>query len=331
MRKEATLNEWAKLYETVTKIKATEPWKYFWDMDIIYLSDEDAYISILGRGDEAYGISVYEGKSGFNDFKILASQDDLNISLMLAIYLQNNLNCYWGNREELSKKQHDIVKELGYKYRGRNQWLYFVSMKTGYVLYNFDRDEVIRATEYFTALLEALEKYISEPEKIDIKPGYMFCYSTKRKKAICKKIDSYDIELPFIPLTRDEELMEQLNALPKSRRTVEVDIIPLGAVIDDKKYDRPLNPAMFIIADKKTGIVLANELSKPDKNIFCNLQIVFVEALFDIGLPQKINVGNNLVGWTLSDLCDELNIKVEYKRNLPAVAQFERELTKAFS
>lgn len=94
MRNEAAITEWKKLYELATEIKALEPWKYFWDMDIIHLIDEEAYISILGRNGEAYGISVYEGEKGLNDFKILASQEELNISPQFAMYLQNNLTCY---------------------------------------------------------------------------------------------------------------------------------------------------------------------------------------------------------------------------------------------
>lgn len=127
MRMEAQIENWKTLYETATEIGKQKPRNYFWDMELIHLKDEDAYVSILGHGGEVYGISVYEGELGLNDFKILSIQNELNIPPSFAMYLQNNLTCYWGNREELSVKQRNIIKELGYTYRGKNNWLYFMS------------------------------------------------------------------------------------------------------------------------------------------------------------------------------------------------------------
>ena len=72
MRMEAQTESWKMLYETATEIGKQKPWNYFWGMELIHLKDEDAYVSILGRGGEVYGISVYEGELGLNDFKILS-------------------------------------------------------------------------------------------------------------------------------------------------------------------------------------------------------------------------------------------------------------------
>lgn len=54
------------------------------------------FFSIMGRGGECYGISVYEGYKGLNDFLMLAMQQDLNLSSEYALFRQKNLTCYWG-------------------------------------------------------------------------------------------------------------------------------------------------------------------------------------------------------------------------------------------
>ena len=41
MRKEATLKEWEKLYETATRIKERKPWEKFWNMDIIGITRDN--------------------------------------------------------------------------------------------------------------------------------------------------------------------------------------------------------------------------------------------------------------------------------------------------
>lgn len=37
MRKEASLEQWKELYELGIELKGLEPWKDFWDMDLIVI------------------------------------------------------------------------------------------------------------------------------------------------------------------------------------------------------------------------------------------------------------------------------------------------------
>ena len=81
MRKEATIEQWKELYEVATRIKDMKPWNKFWDLDIIGIregNEEDTtFYSILGHGGDCYGIVVYEGYDGLNDFMMLTMQEHL--------------------------------------------------------------------------------------------------------------------------------------------------------------------------------------------------------------------------------------------------------------
>lgn len=92
----------------------------------------------------------------------------MNLSVEYAMFNQKNLTCYWGNREELSEKQRKIIKELGYKYRGKNQWLYFQSYEPGYYPYNLNQEEVVRMTEHLEHLEMAFTYYKEEKIHIDL-------------------------------------------------------------------------------------------------------------------------------------------------------------------
>ena len=326
MRKEASIEKWGKLYEIATEIKEMKPWEYFWDMDIINLTDKDVYISILGRGGEIYGISFYEGEQGFDKFKLLASQQELNISPQMAMYMQDNLTLYLGDREELSKKQRDIIKELGYKYRGRNQWLYFMSFKTNYMPYNLDNDEVERMTKYLLSLKNALELYLKEKPQIDFENEYMLCYSDKIKKITAKKINFVDIGFNGIQMADNDELIDELKKLPKTLGTLEIDIFPMFMAVNDKSYDRPANPSMCMIVDKKSGIVMASEMSTPKTGIFGNFANTIISTFFRYGLPKRINICNSITGSILEELCDMLSIKLGYEDYLPSLDEAEESL-----
>lgn len=153
MRTEATMEELKKLYESASRIQKLEPQELLQDMEIIGIqADKDpentVFYSILGKGGDCYGISVYKGYDAFNSFVTLTMQERMNLSVEYAMFNQHNLTCYWGNREELSTKQRKIIKTLGYKYRGKNNWLYFMSYEPGDYPYNLNQNEVLRMRNY---------------------------------------------------------------------------------------------------------------------------------------------------------------------------------------
>lgn len=319
MRTEAQIENWKKLYEIATEIGKQKPWNYFWDMDVIYLKDEDAYVSILGRSGEVYGVSVYEGELGLNDLKILSIQSMLNISPSFAMYLQNNLTCYWGNREELSAKQRNIIKELGYTYRGKNQWLYFMSLKKGYMPYNLDAEEVTKMTSYLTSLYNALEEYLTKQPKTNFEQGYILSYSKTLNDFSLIKCDWENVGFHAIDLASDKELVKDLKSIPKTMETIEIDVLPMFSGINDKAYDRPINSTMCMITDSKSGMILAAELSNPKSSALIQLTNTFVNTVFKRGLPRKIHVCNGIIASCLDDICRILNIKLELKSFLPAI------------
>ena len=81
------------------------------------------------------------------------------------------MTCIFGDRDELSKEELKIIKELGYKFRGRNQWLYFRFFKPGYYTYILDNDEVIELTHVFKNLFMSLRAIIEKKMKINFEDG----------------------------------------------------------------------------------------------------------------------------------------------------------------
>lgn len=329
MRTEATIEQWKDLYEVATRIKELKPWEEFWDLDIICLSEGDlenaAYISILGKGGGCYGIAVYEGYEGFNDFLMLTMQEQMNLSVDFAMFSQNNLTCYWGNREELSTAQRNTIKELGYKYRGKNQWLYFMSFADGYYPYNMAQDEVLRMTQYLEMLEEALIYYKEQGVQVDFEEGNMYLYSKSRDgkdlvgQAAALPVTSF--QFGSLMLT-DEDVLGELKQLPRAKGTLEADIVYVGARVDDKKYDRPGNPRICILADHKSGMILKAEMVEPDEDANVVLVEELMDFMFSYGRPKKIWVSNVIVGAAIDQICDVAGISLQRAQSLPNVEKF---------
>ena len=71
---------------------------------------------------------------------------------------------------------------LGYRYRGKNQWLYFLSFEPGYYPYNMDEEDVLRMSEYLQDLELALCCYDQANIQVDFESGNMFLLSFGKGK-----------------------------------------------------------------------------------------------------------------------------------------------------
>lgn len=329
MRKEATIEQWKELYEVATRLKEMKPWEKFWDLDIIGIregmEEDTTFYSILGHGGDCYGIAVYEGYEGLNDFMMLTMQEQLNLSVDYVMFSQKNLTCYWGNRDELTDKQRKNIKEMGYKYRGKNQWLYFLSFEPGYYPYNLDQDEVVRMTNYLLNLELALQYYENVQIDVDFEHGEMYYFEYGKGK---KTWNFGSKPLPFTSfqfgnlLITDDELLEELKDVPKCNAVLEADIAILGVSVNDKSYKRPANPATCMIADAATGMMLNCELQEPDADAIVSLAEELIEFIFQFGAPKEVRVSNILVEAGLEQICQICDIKLRRVRNLQAIAEF---------
>lgn len=330
MREEAGLEQWKVLYEAATRIKELKPWEKFWDMDLIGVSrsdeEEPVFYSILGRGGDCYGIAVYEGFEGLNTFLMLTMQQSMNLSSEYAMFNQKNLTCYWGNREELTDKQRKVIKELGYRYRGKNQWLYFLSFEPGYYPYNMDREEVLRMGEYMQNLERALKCYEEEQVQVDFEHGNMFHITLDEDKEI---LSFGERPLPFTAfqfgnlLITDEELLSDLAKAPKGDAVLEADVSVLGVSLTDKKYDRPANPALSLLGDAKSGTIIKFEMLGPEDDAIVMLAEILIGFIFQFGAPQEVRVANEIVEAGLEQICDVCGIKLRRVKRLQGLDEFK--------
>ncbi len=329
MRKEASLEQWKELYEVATRLKERKPWEKFWDMDLIGIrngaAEDTVFFSILGRGGECYGITAYRGYDGLNRYLMLVMQERMNLSVDFAMYHQRNLTCYWGNRDELTDKQRKMIKELGYTYRGKNQWLYFMSYEPGYWPYNLDEAEVLRMIGYLRDLETALTHYDQAGMQVDFEGGNMFLLTFDEEKGTW---DFGEEPLPFVEyqvgnlVITDEELLLDLSKVPKGDAVLEADISALGASVTDKKYDRPANPALPLLGDALSKTILKFEMPQPEDDSMMVLAEMVIGFIFQYGSPKEIRVSNEIVEAGLAQICEVCKIKLRRVKRLPGLESF---------
>lgn len=321
-REEASLEEWRVLYEAAAKIKELKPWEKFWDMDLFALAEgaDIAFAVILGRGGECYGISIYEGFEGLNDFWRLCNQGRLNISETYAGLTQTNLTCYWGDRNELSQEQYQIIKSLGYKFRGKNQWPYFLSHKTGYLPYNMDAVEVGRMTAYLSRLAQALTYYEKNKMQVDFEKGNLFWFSWNEKT---RQWYGMERPLPFFTYQflqmqiPDGEFARQLCKIPQQNRGLDIHIDCLPVSIEDEGFERPAAVRLVMLADAATGMVFSSDIVPPDEFEGEVLINSILQNIDEYGRPREIRVCNEIIKNYVCELCSIGKIKLKKVKKIP--------------
>lgn len=326
-REEASLEQWRELYEAAAKIKELKPWERFWDMDLIALKEGDnlAFAVIMGRGGECYGISIYEGLEGLNDFMMLCNREKLNLSEIYAGFTQNSLTCYWGDRDELSQEQYQIIKSLGHKFRGKNQWPYFISHKTGYLPYNMDAVEVERMMVYLSRLAQAIAYYDERKFKVDFERGNLFCYSLDQETG---QWGGTERPLPFVSYQfvrldiSDEKFEREFCEVPQGNRGLDVQIEYIPTAIGDEEYERPGAVRMVMLADTATGMILGADLIHPDEFEGDVLINCILEVIFESERPKEIRICNDIMENYLYDLCKVGKIKLKKVKKMPVFQEF---------
>jgi hypothetical protein len=252
-------------------------------------------------------------------------QESLNLKQEYAMFNQKTLTCYWGNRDELTDKQRKIIKELGYSYRGKNQWLYFISYEPGYFPYNMDEAEVLRMSTYLQDLELALHCYNETNIEIDFENGNMFLLSFGKDK---KTWNFGEEPLPFTSfqfgnlVITEEELLGKLKKVPGCNAVLEAGTDVLGVSVPDKKYDRPANPALLVLGDAGTGTIINCDLLEPDDDPIASLAGGVIDFIFRYGSPKEIRVSNVIVEAGLEQICQVCNIKLRRVKRLPGLEKF---------
>ncbi|NLK22253.1 MAG: hypothetical protein GX308_09330 [Epulopiscium sp.] len=333
MRVESNIEQWKELYNIAMEIGKLKPWDYFWDVELITIMlpgrEEPCFCSILGRERERYGINVFIGFKGLRDYLDIVESGEGGIPPEYVMFEQSNISCFWGSREDVPNKQKKIIKELGLKFRGKNQWLYFESYKKGYMPYILDEEEVLFLTELFHQLYMALGGYTNNEIKVNFGAGQTLLHEYDEEK---KEWVDMSAPLPIVEkqypllILEDELLRAKMKKQAKINILLELDMVYMNAYVRDGKYDRPINPKLLLLVDHSNGVVVGQSMLTPEHDEANEIFNIFIDFVMRYGRMTRIIIRNPYIASVLKDTCDYCDISLGTANQLPAVDTFINEL-----
>lgn len=320
--KEANLMQWKDLLDAAVVLKKMKPWLQLWDMDLITIQfpdeEEPVSCSILGRNGECLGICVYDGIEAIHDFFLLA--DSGGVPRVQQLRYQNCMVMYLGDRLELEKEDAGIIKDLGMKFRGKNDWIFFRSLRKGLYPWFLDQTEVVRLTKIYRQLIEALKPLLEQQISVHFDAGETLLRQYDHgKKTWINLVVEHEVQplAQVVPVLRDELLAARLKEKPRYPGDLEIDVLIVDAAVFDEELKRPLMPLLLAMADVKSGELLAYKLLRPTDNEMGDLFDTVVRFTLDQGRPRTIYVRDERMESALKDLCAKTGIQLKIKPSLP--------------
>ncbi len=328
--------EWDRLYRAGIQVKALAPWEWMKEDDLFGVqnpeSGELGFVSVMGMLGEHYSIALYLGPKGLFGFwyieergPFLAPEQILEVPQLQAAFLDRN---------ELTAKDRDTIKRLGFKFRGRQAWLQFRSYRPGHFPWYLEDHEA-----RFLAI--ALEQLLDVAPRFCEDPTLLFSGSNEKYLVRVFQEEKWVDRLMAVPrpepepisLVMDMRALESLQQMPKRLGTLEVDLFLLPAPIGERG-ERPRCAYVLMAVEQKSGLPLGSEMLMAEPTLQAMYGQVPLTLVYQMAqssfVPRKVCGHSELLLSLLKPLAESLGFELEMRPTLPALEKVKGFLLRRF-
>jgi hypothetical protein len=333
-----TLQEWRDLYQATIEFKKIECWNWLSDTDLFGVQNPangiTGYCCIMGELKETLGLVVYLGTEGLTGYLKIQSEENSQDPIDFLL-LQRCLTVTFEGRKYLREPDLKIVKSLGLKFRGQQDWPLFRNYQPGYLPWYLNGEEVL----YLTALIpQVMEVALRIKEKTDLltssrKNGYLVRIPERVGETLGWKeewlepspVKKTGQDVPSV----DELHLQRIKRNASRRQGVwEIDQFYSPSVVNEG--ERPYFPYVFLWVDHDTGLVLNVRVAG-----LSNYQADFQDQLMGLleklkFIPNEIWFGNEEPLKISEPIASTLGIKLTRVNRLPALEKAKKHLFSFF-
>jgi hypothetical protein len=335
------LENWLELYNEAIAFRKLAPWLWMYDSDLFGVMDpvtgEIGYCIVMGNLGEFFALGIYLGTKGLQSYYNLQDSDiEEDITAMTS---QQMLMASYEDRGYLNNSDLKIIKELGLKFRGRNEWPLFRKHSPGYAPWYINQAESIFmkhaleqaryvATEYRAGKLE-LNKYKYDKIYVRIPKqtnnGIVWRSNWLEPEPIAD--DEHKV-LPMFDEIRLTKAKKRAKYIPEV--SIEFGYFYSPISFQDNKKMRPYFPINVVVADCHTGTVLMHQLFPPNE-IDLNLVGVFFDWIEKSEIiPGRIIVSQEETYRFLQPVTANLDIELILSEELENVKQLQEVIYELF-
>ena len=308
-----TKADWSGLFELGVAFRAQAPWRWMGEGLFgvrVPGSDDVGWCLILGSGGELEGISIYLGDAGFETYRIIRDSEGLGLD---DYWGQRAVALCFGDREDVSAKQRALFKQHGFKFRGRGAWPSYTEHRVGYVTRDLP-------AEHVAFMSECLRQCIAVAERAQADPGYPLVDAQGRLLVVAGDQVERVPEPPPLPVPPapqpDQVALGRIRARTKhGGPPLELGLCSFFEATLDSPEGQYI-PAMAMILDTDSGVLLGQELSEPARRERL-VQDLLMKTVLELGVrPRALFLSSPAAARALAPVTESLDIPVELVERL---------------
>lgn len=322
---------WLRLYELATELAFYDPWRLFKETDTFLIvpkgTQEEHFFSFIAESRQQLGIARYIG--GNNYIAAQARLHSPNPKKEPVFLLQNGIIALWGDREDISKENYALIKELGLEFRGRGRWLHFEQYHTGYAPCSISLDDVNSLIDDLENLCMMVRPVYDGRMPLAFSDGnIMVRHFSKRDNLYLNFYAKVDFPKKHVynkVTVTDNDATRRMRSLP-AKGTIALDWSYLPTELTDA--DDHIIPRLLLAVDSTSGFVLSQDLLPPSSQPHLSL-FDFVDDLTEkCGKPKTIEISSDELWAFLHSFCEQTGIDLVRKKNLPHITKARNALLK---
>jgi hypothetical protein len=330
-----SLDEWRRLYEASIGIKALAPWEWMTE-DMVFgvqspETDQLGFVSMMGMLGEHFAAAVYLGATALYGFWSVESEAEGSYPERILEIPQ--LQASWEDRNTLRQEDRAIIKELGLKFRGRNEWPMFRSYRPGYAPWFLEAEEARFLADVLEQALDVILRFDEDRSLLEPEDDESYLVRVPREQGASVVWEDRIVRvLPPSPtpirMTMNVELLEALKSRPQGTYSLEVDFSMFPGPFRDRG-DRPYFAYQFLTVEAQSSFILGHELLYIEttlEDLWGTIPFHLVNHFASFGAaPRQVRVRTVLLEQLLQPLAEELGFRLRRSktlRSLDEVKQF---------
>ncbi|SHH95316.1 DUF7309 domain-containing protein [Clostridium grantii] len=328
-------NNFEELFQKAKEFNEVKPWQWLGGTDVFGIKlhdmDEIVFCSVMGMGEELYGMAIYKGIRGIESyFKMLDRDYDLDEE---AIHIQQAITIDFVDRNEVTSQDYELIKDSGIKFRGKKQWPILREYEPGFIPWFAEEENLIlmgrildKAKDYVLYLKDNMDKAaLMQEGKCHVREFYEDNSFKEKVVDYIKLNEEYD-SLIEIPIVYDDLSIRRIKKQCKKTNVV-LEIDAFYDLMPVEEEDQvPYFHGILMIVDVDEEYIIGNHITHP-YNMAEEFQRYLLEFFNEKNeLPRKVLISNfNLLTW-VEDMFDKLGVQVEFVDHLSLIPEIKKEV-----
>lgn len=326
-----TMDEWRALYEAALAFKEQAPWEWMFEDQVFGIRNPETgdigYASVMGQLGEHLALGLYLGVEGLWGFYRLSDEEEPEGPDFLVEV--PHLQASFQDREVLTDKDRQVIKSLGLRFRGRQEWPWFRSYRPGYMPWYLTPDEARFLTVALQQALGVALRLKETPSLLEPpQPELLMVRTLGDEGWVDGWAEPGSLRVHLPSLLREDTAAALRQGLARQPWSLEVDLYGLTGIRNEEGR-RPYLGYHLMIVESTSGFILGGQMltAEPSfEDMWVDAPRHLVDALLRLkALPTEIVVRREKLQYYLEPVAEQLGIQVRLAERLPVLDPLRRE------